>query len=176
MRQFGVRVRGKACIDLGSSTGGFTHCLLQHGAKRVYAFDVGRGQLDWKLRNDPRVVVRESTNVRYLRPTMVDELIDLVTVDLAFISLRLVLPSIREFSGATTLALVKPQFEAKREEVGAGGIIRSLSLQTEIVGRVKDFAIGQGFTLWGEMPSPLRGQKGNREYFLFLRHQPSGGS
>ncbi|MDA2929413.1 TlyA family RNA methyltransferase [Acidobacteria bacterium AH-259-O06] len=166
LRQFAVQVRRKVCLDLGASTGGFTDCLLQHGARRVYAFDVGRGQLDWKLRQDPRVVVRESTNVRYLSPSMVDDPVDLITVDLAFISLRLVLPRLKQFPSSQIIALVKPQFEAARKEVGAGGIIESEKLQKEIVQRLKEFAAKEGFAVLGETASTLRGQKGNQEYFL----------
>lgn len=163
-----VPVEGATCLDLGASTGGFTDCLLQYGARKVYAFDVGKGQLDWKLRHDPRVVVREGVNVRFLKPDVLGEPVNLITVDLSFISLRLVLPALKAFAGARILALVKPQFEAKRHEVGRGGVIESAELQRAILERVKAFARDLGYTLRGEFPSPLPGQKGNQEYFLLL--------
>ena len=169
LRQFGVGVKGKVCLDLGASTGGFTDCLLKHGAHRVYALDVGSGQLDWNLRQDPRVVVRDSINVRYLTPSMIDDPIDLITMDLAFISLRLIFPRLKQFSPANIIALVKPQFEARREEVPLGGIIRSPQLQTQIIDRVKGFALSEELTIVDEMASPLEGQKRNQEYFLFLK-------
>jgi 23S rRNA (cytidine1920-2'-O)/16S rRNA (cytidine1409-2'-O)-methyltransferase len=167
--KFAIPVQGKICLDLGASTGGFTDCLLQHGARKVYAFDVGRGQLHWKLRQDPRVVIRDGSNVRYLAPSMVDDPVDLISVDVVFISLRLVLPPLKEFPGAQIVALVKPQFEARRRELGERGIIESVNLQQQIVGRVKDFAEKEGFNVLGETPSPIQGQKGNQEYFLHLR-------
>ncbi len=163
-----VDVSGVACLDLGASTGGFTDCLLQNGARVVYAFDVGKGQLDWKLQTDPRVKVKDSINVRNIHPSLVGERVDLITIDLSFISLRLVLPGLRQFSPVRILALVKPQFEAERDEVGAGGIIRSQELRTAIVERIRQYAIELGFAVLGETPSPIPGQKGNREYFLLL--------
>lgn len=177
LRFFGVPVSHKVCLDLGASTGGFTDCLLRHGARKVYAFDVGHGQLDWKLRQDVRVVVKEGVNVRYLDISMVSESVDLITIDLSFISLRLVLPRLAHFPDAQTIALVKPQFEARREEVGPGGIIRSTELQREIVKGVIDFAEEKGFTVLGEVPSPIEGQKGNQEYFIHLSlSEPQPGS
>ncbi|MFB3902935.1 MAG: TlyA family RNA methyltransferase [Acidobacteriota bacterium] len=169
LREFQIQVNGKICADLGASTGGFTDCLLKHGAARVHAFDVGKGQLDWRLRQDPRVVVHDDFNVRNLTPSDVGEPVDLMTLDLSFISLTRVLPALRAFSAVEIVALVKPQFEARREEVGPGGIIRSPELQAEIVGRVKSFAAGAGFELLGETPSPIPGQKGNREFLLRLK-------
>ncbi len=165
----GVDPQGKVCLDLGASTGGFTDCLLQHGARRVYAFDVGRGQLDWKLRQDPRVVVREQVNVRFLSPEQLEEKPDLVAIDLSFISLRLVLPRLAQFGRVEILALVKPQFEAEKEEVERGGVIRDSELRRRIVDRVKAFASELGFTVQKEIPSPIAGAKGNREAFLWLR-------
>ncbi len=166
--QFAVQVQGMVCLDLGASTGGFTDCLLQQGAGKVYAFDVGRGQLHWSLQQDARVVVRDSINVRHLTRSMVDDPIDLITVDLAFISLRLIFPRLKQFSGAKVIALVKPQFEARREEVGAGGIIHSTQLQEQILERVKGFTVSEELSILGEMASPLEGRKGNQEYFLYL--------
>jgi len=171
LREFHVPVAGKICADLGASTGGFTDCLLKHGAARVHAFDVGKGQLDWRLRQDPRVVVHDDFNARYLRPNDVEEPVDLITLDLSFISLTKVLPALRAFARVLIIALVKPQFEAERGEVGSGGVIQSPELQAEIVGRVKRFAVAGGFQLLGETPSPIPGQKGNREFLLLLRAQ-----
>jgi 23S rRNA (cytidine1920-2'-O)/16S rRNA (cytidine1409-2'-O)-methyltransferase len=169
LREFHVSVTGKICADLGASTGGFTDCLLKHGAARVHAFDVGKGQLDWRLRQDPRVMVHDDFNVRYMAPGDVGEPIDLITLDLSFISLTKVLPALRAFGPVQIIALVKPQFEAERHEVGPGGIIDSPELQTEIVDRVKRVAIDAGFGVLGETPSPIAGQKGNREFLLLLR-------
>ncbi|RPJ86390.1 MAG: TlyA family RNA methyltransferase [Acidobacteria bacterium] len=169
LREFHVPVTGKVCADLGASTGGFTDCLLKHGAARVHAFDVGKGLLDWRLRQDPRVVVHDEFNVRRLTPGDVGEPVDLITLDLSFISLTKVLPALRAFAPVLMIALVKPQFEATREEVGAGGIIRQPELQAEIVRRVKRFAADEGFELSGETPSPIPGQKGNREFLILLR-------
>ncbi len=177
LREFGISVQSCVCLDLGASTGGFTDCLLQHGARKVYAFDVGRGQMDWSLRQDPRVVVRDGVNVRNLETSMLEDAIDLVTVDLSFISLRLILPGLRRMlegrglrpeAGGRILALVKPQFEAERQEVGPGGLIRDPALQKAIVQRIRDSAEQEGFAVLGETPSPIMGQKGNQEYFLLL--------
>ena len=168
LHQLQVQVEDRICMDLGASTGGFTDCLLQHGARKVYAFDVGRGQLHWKLQQDPRVIFRDTLNVRYLNTSMVEDPVDLVTVDVSFISLRLVLPPLKPFS-AEVLALVKPQFEALPQEVEPGGLITSPGKRKEIVERVKTFALSKGFSLRGEVASPITGQKGNQEYFLLLR-------
>ena len=168
LRCLSVPVSRQVCLDLGASTGGFTDCLLQHGARKVYAFDVGRGQLDWKLRQDRRVVVRDGVNVRYLAPSMVPDRVDLITIDVSFISLRLILLPLKQFPSARVLALVKPQFEAERSEVEAGGVIKSPKRQRQIVERIKSFARQEGFVILGETPSPIAGQKGNREYFLLL--------
>ncbi len=167
---FEVRVSGKTCLDLGASTGGFTDCLLQHGARRVYAVDVGRGQLDWKLRNDPRVVVREAVNARYLTPASLPEKIDIITVDVSFISLRLIFPVVHRFLESKILALIKPQFEAERHEVEPGGLIRKPEKREEILDRVKRLALDQRLQIMGTMPSPILGQKGNQEYFVYLRN------
>jgi 23S rRNA (cytidine1920-2'-O)/16S rRNA (cytidine1409-2'-O)-methyltransferase len=136
----------------------------------VFAFDVGRGLIDWRLRNDPRVALREGFNVRFLMPEDVGAAVRLITADLSFISLRLILPALKAFQGAELLLLVKPQFEAEPEEVEPGGLVRLESKREEIVGRVARDAAGEGFAVVGTMPSPVLGQKGNREYFLFLRN------
>jgi 23S rRNA (cytidine1920-2'-O)/16S rRNA (cytidine1409-2'-O)-methyltransferase len=169
LQEFEVEVEEKMCLDLGASTGGFTDCLLQHGARKVYALDVGSGQLHWNLQQDPRVVVHDSVNVRFLDPSMVEDAVDLIVIDLAFISLRLIFPRLLLFPSAEIIALVKPQFEAHREQVGPGGVIPDQRLQIEIVNRVRVAAVKEGLTFIGEVASPVKGQKGNQEYFLFLR-------
>lgn len=169
LRHFRIDVRDKVCMDIGASTGGFTDCLLQQGARKVYALDAGRGQLHWKLRQDPRVVFHDSLNVRYLDASLVAEPVDLIVVDVSFISLRPILPALRPFHTAHILALVKPQFEARREEVAPGGLIKDPALQKEIVERVKCFAVREGFGILAETPAALSGQKGNQEYFLFMQ-------
>jgi len=169
LREFSIDLREGVCLDLGASTGGFTDCLLQHGARKVHAFDVGRGQLHWGLRQDPRVVVHDSSNVRHLTPSMIDDPVDLITVDVVFISLRLVLPPLKAFPGVQIVSLVKPQFEAERQELDPGGIVQSVQMQGRIVGRIRDFCVQEGFDVLGEIPSPVRGQKGNQEYFRHLQ-------
>jgi 23S rRNA (cytidine1920-2'-O)/16S rRNA (cytidine1409-2'-O)-methyltransferase len=170
---FGVSPAGLAALDTGASTGGFTHCLLTRGARRVYAVDVGYGQLDAGLRTDPRVVVLERANIRRLPPTAVPEPIDLATLDLSFISLTLVLPKILEFLAPTgaILALVKPQFEVGKGQVGKGGVVRDPQLQQAAVARVAAAAAALGLQVSPAFPSPLKGPKGNQEYFLYLTHQ-----
>ena len=162
--RFGLDVRGWVAADVGASTGGFTDCLLQHGARRVYAIDVGYGQLDWRLRNDPRVVVMERTNARYLES--LPEPVDLVTVDVSFISLGLILPmAVRWLKpGGRVVALIKPQFEAGRREVGKGGVVRDPQVHRRVLERVLDIAAGLDLGLRGLMPSPLHGPAGNVEF------------
>lgn len=171
---FTLDPRGKICLDVGSSTGGFTDCLLQHGAQRVHAVDVGRGQLDWKLRNDPRVIVHEGLNARYLQPEDVGELVDLATVDVSFISLRLVLPPLAAIvrPGGKVIALVKPQFEAGRERVRRG-VVRDPAVHHAVVDDVVTFARESlGWTVHATAPSPLLGPAGNREFFVCFAVQP----
>jgi len=165
---FRLDVSEMVALDVGASTGGFTDCLLKRGAKRVYALDVGHGQLDYRLRQDPRVVVMEGTNARY--PFRLPERVDLATVDVSFISLTKVLPSVREHlkEGGFIIALVKPQFEARREEVGRGGVIRDPLLHSAILGRVALWAVDNGFRVRNLTPSPILGDAGNREFFLLL--------
>lgn len=167
---FHVSPRGKIALDAGASTGGFTQALLARGAARVYAVDVGYGQLDPSLRRDPRVVVRERTNIRLLPRKDIPEPIDLATLDLSFISLTLVLPKILEFlrPGGEILALVKPQFEVGKGQVGKGGVVRDLGLQQEAVQRVAAAAGALGLQVSPGFASPLKGPKGNQEYFLHL--------
>ena len=166
--RFGVDVTGKTCLDIGSSTGGFTDCLLQRGARRVYAVDVGRGQLDWRLRRDPRVVVRERTNDRYLKFQDIGELVDLVTCDVSFISVTLILPVLAQFlhSGSRLVVLAKPQFEAGREQVGKGGIVRDPKVHSDVVSRVSEAIRALGFEHVEAMESPVPGAEGNREFLV----------
>ena len=169
---FGVNVTGRSALDIGASTGGFTDVLLQRGAARVIALDVGHGQLDWKLRNDPRVVVREGVNARNLGPDDVPDQVDLVTIDVAFISLGHIFPALPRVlnHGADIVALVKPQFEAGREEVGKGGLVTDPAVHEAVVARVTEKAAAAGFTRRGFTPSPITGATGNREFFLHLRY------
>jgi 23S rRNA (cytidine1920-2'-O)/16S rRNA (cytidine1409-2'-O)-methyltransferase len=169
LKAFSLDVHGLVCADIGAGTGGFTDCLLQHGARKVYAIDVGRGQLHYRLRQDPRVVVMEGVNARYL--TALPEPIDLATVDVSFISLTKVLPAVMELvrPGAPVVALLKPQFEAQRREVPKGGVIRDPQLHATIVGRFAAWATGQGYRVWGPVRSPIPGAEGNLEFFFLLR-------
>ncbi len=165
----GVDPGGRACLDLGASTGGFTDCLLQAGARSVVAVDVGYGQLDATLRRDPRVVVLERTNARSLEREAVPERVDLVTIDVSFISVRLLLPRIAELApGAELLVLVKPQFEVGKGQVGRGGVVRDPALRASAVASVRACAEQLGYRALGEAESRLPGPKGNREVFLHL--------
>ena len=168
---FAIDPAGRVCLDVGASTGGFTDCLLQRGAARVYAIDVGYGQLDAKLRNDPRVVLREKVNARALSREHVPEPAALAALDLSFISVRLVLPALLPLlsTGAPAVVLVKPQFEAGRAEVGKGGIVRSEAVRERVVHEIEDFSRKLGFTILGAIPSPIRGAHGNQEFLLGLR-------
>ena len=168
---FGIDVAGKVCVDIGSSTGGFTDCLLQRGAARVYAVDVGAGQLDWKLRNDPRVVVKESVNARYLTPGDIGEPADLVTCDVSFISVTLILPALVRLlkPAGVMIILVKPQFEAGRHQVGKGGIVKDPALHAAVCDRVEAAVRGCGFQT-AIMDSPIHGAEGNREFLLYASH------
>jgi 23S rRNA (cytidine1920-2'-O)/16S rRNA (cytidine1409-2'-O)-methyltransferase len=171
---FGLDPAGQTVADVGASTGGFTDCLLQRGAARVYAIDVGRGQLDWRLRQDHRVVVMERTHARDL--VGLPEPIDGATVDVSFISLGQVLPSVFGWLGAEgwVVALVKPQFEAGREQVGRGGVVRDPAVHARVLRRVAAAVREHGREVHGLTPSPLRGPAGNREFLLLLRTGPSG--
>ena len=165
---FGVDPSGKACADIGASTGGFTDCLMQHGARRVYAIDVGTNQLDWKLRHDPRVVSIEKTNARYLEASAIGETVDLVTIDVSFISATLILPAVPALlsSRADLLVLAKPQFEVGRGQVGKGGVVRDARLHQEAVERVARKLGELGFTGIDSDESVLPGASGNREFFV----------
>lgn len=169
---FRIDVSGRVCLDVGASTGGFTDCLLQRGALRVYAVDVGSGQLDWKLRNDPRVVVREGINARYLRFEDIGEHPAFATCDVSFISVTLILPAVVPIlqSGAGMVILVKPQFEVGRGEVGKGGIVRDPALHRAACARVDDAVRALGFRT-SLMESPILGAEGNKEFLLYARHE-----
>ena len=171
LHYFGINLKGLIVMDVGSSTGGFTDCMLQRGAMKVYCIDVGYGQLAWSLRNDPRVVLLERTNIRYLEKERIRDMINVATIDVSFISLKNVLPKVREFvkEGGEILALVKPQFEVGKGEVGKGGIVREEEKRMGAVNSIREFAEELGLRSGGVFQSPVAGQKGNREYFLHLR-------
>ncbi len=175
LRDFGLDVRGRVCLDIGASTGGFTDCLLQHGAARVYAVDVGKGQLDWKLRQNKRVVVREGINARYLKPEDIGEAVDLVTIDVAFISVEKILPAALRCArpGADFLILVKPQFELTQRQVGKGGIVRDPELQQQAVEKIRRAAAALDLAPLAVRESCLHGAEGNREFFLHDRSKAS---
>ncbi len=167
LNHFGINVEGKICFDVGSSTGGFTDCLLQRGAAKVYAFDVGTNQLVWKLRSDPRVISREKCNVRHLKPEDVGEMVDIIVADVSFISLTLVLPPAFEVlkPGGDAVVLIKPQFELSRGEIGKGGIVRETELHEKACAKIEAFVKAQPAWQWrGLMESPIQGTDGNREF------------
>jgi 23S rRNA (cytidine1920-2'-O)/16S rRNA (cytidine1409-2'-O)-methyltransferase len=169
LKDFSVSVNGCIALDIGASTGGFTDCLLQHGAVKVYAVDVGYGQLAWKLRQDNRVVVIERANIRQIDPALIPELADIAVIDVSFISLEKVVPSIMPFlkPAAAVIALIKPQFEVGREAVGKGGIVRDEEARDAAVKRITDFLLGLGFDVRGMITSPITGQDGNVEYLIY---------
>ncbi len=171
LSHFDINPQGMTAMDVGSSTGGFTDCLLKKGARKVYCIDVGYGQMAWSLRNDPRVVLLERTNIRHLEKERIHDAIDLATIDVSFISLRMVIPKVMEFirSGGDILALVKPQFEVGKGEVGKGGIVRDEDKRLGAASAVRHFAEEVGLKTAGIFLSPVTGRKGNREYFLHLR-------
>ena len=167
---FGVDVKGKVCMDIGASTGGFTDCMLQNGADHVYSIDVGRGQLAWKLRQDPRVICMEKTNIRYVTSEQIPEKIDFASVDVSFISLKKVLGPARELlqDDARMVCLIKPQFEAGKEKVGKKGVVRDPAVHLEVVERFYDQAEQFDFSVRGMTFSPIRGPEGNIEYLGWL--------
>jgi 23S rRNA (cytidine1920-2'-O)/16S rRNA (cytidine1409-2'-O)-methyltransferase len=169
---FAVAVDGRRALDVGASTGGFTDVLLQRGARDVIALDVGHGQLDWRLRNDPRVLVREGVNARHLTAADVPHVVDLVTIDVAFISLGHIFPALPPFLGAGSdiIALVKPQFEAGREHVGKGGLVTDPAVHDAVIAQATERAAGAGLARAGMTASPITGASGNREFFLHLRY------
>ena len=172
LKVFPVDARGKICIDCGASTGGFTDVLLQHGAAKVYAVDVGYGQLAWKLRTDERVVNLERTNLRYITREQIPEPIELAVMDVSFISIKLVLPAIKELllPGADIICLIKPQFEAGREEVGKKGVVRDSRVHCEVIHNILYFAPEIGLTPMGLDYSPIKGPEGNIEYICHLKN------
>lgn len=169
---FGIKLNGKVCMDVGASTGGFTDCMLQNGAKKVYAVDVGHGQLDWKLRNDERVVCMERTNIRYVTKETIAEPINFSSIDVSFISLTKVLKPVKELltPDGEIVCLIKPQFEAGREKVGKKGVVRDAAVHLEVIDQVMDFARSAGFGLVNLDFSPVRGPEGNIEYLLYLQN------
>ena len=170
---FRVDVRGKVALDIGASTGGFTDCLLQRGAAKVYAVDVGHGQLAWKIRNDPRVIVMEKLNARFLSCEHIPEFVDLCVIDVSFISLTLILPNAFQLitPNGMILALIKPQFELQRKDVGHGGIVRDPVLHEKAQRKIVKFAEASGNLVVGLVPSPIAGAEGNKEFFICLRKQ-----
>jgi 23S rRNA (cytidine1920-2'-O)/16S rRNA (cytidine1409-2'-O)-methyltransferase len=168
LREFKLDVRGWVCLDVGASTGGFTDCLLQHGAKRVVALDVGHNQLDWKIRKDPRVEVREEVNARHLLPGDFDEKFDLVTIDVSFISLTKILPAVAPLltTKGRIVALIKPQFEVGKGEVGKGGIVRDPALHQRVINEVNTAAESLGLKVDGTIESPIKGADGNAEFLV----------
>ena len=167
---FPINLTDKVCADIGASTGGFTDCMLQNGAKKVYAVDVGYGQLAWKLRSDERVVNMERTNVRYLDFDLIQDKIEFVSIDVSFISLKLVLPVVYELlaDGGELVALIKPQFEAGREEVGKKGVVRDASVHRSVIENITSFAYETGFCVNGLDFSPIKGPEGNIEYLMYV--------
>ncbi|MEL0107286.1 MAG: TlyA family RNA methyltransferase [Rhodospirillaceae bacterium] len=167
---FSINPEGKTCLDVGASTGGFTDVLLQHGAVRVYAIDVGHGQLDWKLRNDDRVVVLEKTNARHITQAEVPELVDVIVSDVSFISLMVALPAALQLTkpSAQLITLIKPQFEVGKEQVGKGGVVRDAELHEDVCRKISDWVNGlNGWSVRGITESPITGPKGNKEFLLY---------
>ena len=174
MTHFGVTLNGKICMDVGASTGGFTDCMLQNGAVKVYSVDVGHGQLAWKLRNDERVVCMEKTNIRYVTPEDIPDRIQFASIDVSFISLTKVLGPVKELltEDGQIVCLIKPQFEAGREKVGKKGVVREKSTHLEVIESVIAFAKSIGFGIRNLEFSPIKGPEGNIEYLLYLQNDP----
>lgn len=170
MTHFGITLEDKVCMDIGASTGGFTDCMLQNGAKKVYAVDVGYGQFAWKLRQDPRVVCMEKTNIRYVTPQDIADVLDFASVDVSFISLTKVLPAARELLAphGQMVCLIKPQFEAGRDKVGKKGVVRDIKVHEEVVSNILSFALSNGFSVLNLEFSPIKGPEGNIEYLVYL--------
>lgn len=173
LAQFGICVRGLVCLDVGASTGGFTDCLLQEGAAKVYALDVGYGQLAWRLRQDPRVISIERTNIRHFDGRGLEDPIDLATIDASFISLKQVVPAVLKLikADAFVLALIKPQFEVGREMVEKRGVVRNPELHRQVIEDMESFFDHNGLAVWGTGESPLTGPAGNREFFIYARRK-----
>jgi 23S rRNA (cytidine1920-2'-O)/16S rRNA (cytidine1409-2'-O)-methyltransferase len=173
LKAFGIDPKGMVVMDVGASTGGFTDCILQKGAEKIYAVDVGYGQLAWKLRQDARVVNLERRNIRYLRREEVEEEIDLILIDTSFISIEKFLPHLLGFlkGGGALLSLIKPQFEVGKGEVGKGGVVRDRALHEKVMDRISNFSRGLGLKVLGVTESPLLGPKGNKEFFIYLKKE-----
>ena len=173
MEVFPVKLTDKVCMDVGASTGGFTDCMLMNGASKVYSVDVGYGQLAWKLRQDPRVVCMEKTNIRYVKPEDIDDVIEFASVDVSFISLSKVLPVLKELlvQGGEVVCLIKPQFEAGREKVGKKGVVRDKNVHVEVIQNVTSFTRETGFDVIGLDFSPVKGPEGNIEYLMYIRNE-----
>lgn len=175
LQYFSIDVRDRVLLDVGASTGGFTDCLLKHGARRVIAVDVGYGQLDWRLRQDPAVEILEKTNIRHLKPEDLDRPVQGAVIDVSFISLRLVVPPVSDLitRKAFIVALIKPQFEVGKGQVGKGGVVRDPELHREVIARLGAFFKDSGWTVEGHISSPLLGPKGNREFLMYLTRSPA---
>ncbi|MBU2630953.1 MAG: TlyA family RNA methyltransferase [Proteobacteria bacterium] len=173
LKSIPVSVKNMICLDIGASTGGFTDCLLQYGAQKVYAVDVGYGQFDWSLRQDKRVVVIERTNIRYMPFEVVNEKVDMIVADTSFISLKVVIPSAEKFMKEDTLilALIKPQFEAGKKNVGKGGVVKDPEIREKIIDNMKSFFMDRGYQVNRVVPSPILGPKGNKEYIISLNYK-----
>ena len=170
MNEFNITLDNKVCMDIGASTGGFTDCMLQNGAAKVFSVDVGHGQLDWKLRNDERVVCMEKTNFRYMQPQDIDDVLDFASVDVSFISLtKILLPARRLLSDkGEMVCLIKPQFEAGRDKVGKKGVVRDKAVHKEVVSNIANYLIENDFNIIGMSFSPIKGPEGNREYLVYF--------
>ena len=170
IKSFNIDLKDKVCMDIGASTGGFTDCMLQNGAKKVYSVDVGYGQLAWKLRNDERVVNMERTNIRYLDKSLIEDEVSFISIDVSFISLKLVLPVAYEVlcNGGNLVALIKPQFEAGREEVGKKGVVRDINIHKKVISNTINIASEIGFSVADIDYSPIKGPEGNIEYLCYI--------
>ncbi len=173
IQSFDISLEGMICMDIGASTGGFTDCMLQNGAVKVYSVDVGHGQLDWKLRNDERVVCMEKTNFRYVKPEDIGDILDFASVDVSFISLTKILIPARDLlkENGRMVCLIKPQFEAGKEKVGKKGVVREPEIHEEVIGKVMDYAMSVGFRILGLQYSPVKGPEGNIEYLLYIEKE-----
>ena len=171
LEELNINVKGKTAMDAGASTGGFTDCLLQYGAIKVYAVDVGYGQFHWKLRNDERIALFEKTNIRYLEKNTIQDEIDIAVIDVSFISLLKVIPKIMEFlkTPGEIVALIKPQFEAGKKDIGKGGVVKDEKKRLEIVEKIKSESEKMGLECHGVVKSPIKGPKGNIEYLIYLK-------
>lgn len=174
LKALALSTQNLVCLDVGASTGGFTDCLLKHGAMRVYAVDVGYGQLAWSLRQDPRVLVIERTNIRHMPAEQIPESVDLITIDTSFISLKIVVPAVRKFLApqGRILALIKPQFEVGKGNVGKGGVVKDASQHAAVIESLTNNFKDQGFGCGPVVPSPILGPKGNQEFIILLYNQP----